>query len=188
MRRSCRSEKGMWLNMHDVTLLSVLLTLPAPGGRIRPETARIQELRVRPVGLQPPPRPIPFFDAERADRTLVCAWSSPLPRSGPSAASIASRKTLSTVLRMATARDLPTGANNERSAFSTAVLTKSCAKCNPARLRRGTRHLEALEVRTPESIVPSRLSHGELPIVVCMRSDARTARAVFTYVVFVVTK
>jgi hypothetical protein len=149
MRRSCRSEKGVWLNMHDVTVLSVLLTLPATGDRMRPETERIQELRVRPVGFQPPPRPIPFFDAESEDRTLVCAWSRPLPRSEPSAASIASGKTLSTVSRMARARDLPTGANNERSAFSTAVLTKSCAKCNSARLRQETRHLEALEVSLP---------------------------------------
>jgi len=31
-------------------------------------------------------------------------------------------------------------------------------------------------------------SWGKEPIVVCMRSDARTARAVFTHVVFVVTK
>jgi hypothetical protein len=149
MRRSCRSEKGVWLNMHDVTLLSVLLTLPATGDRMRLETERIQKLRVRPVGLQPPPRPIPFFDAEREDRTLGCGWSRPLPRSGSSAASIASGKTLSTASRMARARDLLTGANNERSAFSTAVLTKSCAKCNPARLRQGTRHLEALEVSLP---------------------------------------
>jgi hypothetical protein len=43
---------------------------------------------------------------------------------------------------MAGARDLPTGANSERSAFSTAVLTKSCAKCNPARLRQRTHYLE----------------------------------------------
>ena len=39
-------------------------------------------------------------------------------------------------------KGLPTGANNERNVFSTAVLTKSCAKVIPlARLRQGTRHL-----------------------------------------------
>jgi hypothetical protein len=39
---------------------------------------------------------------------------------------------LSTVSRVARARDLPTGANNERNVFGTTVLTKSCAKGNPA--------------------------------------------------------
>ena len=37
-----------------------------------PETARIQELHVRPVGLQPTPGPTPFL-SNREDRTLVSA-------------------------------------------------------------------------------------------------------------------
>jgi hypothetical protein len=60
--------------MHDVTLLSVLLTLPATGDRMRRETERIQELHVRPVGIQPPPGPTPFLSLLIVqDRTLVFA-------------------------------------------------------------------------------------------------------------------
>jgi hypothetical protein len=54
-------KKGVHFNVHDLTLLSVPLTLPAAGGRMRPETERIQKLCVQPMGLQPPPRPTPFF-------------------------------------------------------------------------------------------------------------------------------
>lgn len=64
----------MHFNLRDLTLLSVLLTLPAAGGRMRPETARIQELHVRPVGLQPAAgSDTVLVDANREDRTLVSA-------------------------------------------------------------------------------------------------------------------
>jgi hypothetical protein len=132
MRRSCRFEKGVHFNVHDLTLLSVLLTLPAARGRMRPETERIQKPPVRPVGVQPPPGPTPFFSMlNRGDRTLVSAVEA-VTEILAVPASIASGKTLSTGSRVARAKNLPTGANNETKVLNTAVLTKSCAKGNPA--------------------------------------------------------
>ena len=73
------------------------------------------------------------------------------------------------------ARELPTGANNETKILSTAVLTKSCAKRNPAcSLAAWNLSSRSLEVRTPESIGSSRASREELPIFICMPNDART--------------
>jgi hypothetical protein len=70
MRRSCRSKKGVHFNVHDLTLLSVLLTLPAAGGRMRPETARIQELRFGLWSSAAAASDTVLVDANREDRTL----------------------------------------------------------------------------------------------------------------------
>jgi len=72
-----------------------------------------------------------LLDANREDRTLVSAVEA-VTEILAVPASIASGKTLSTGSRVARAKNLPTGANNETKVLNTAVLTKSCAKGNPA--------------------------------------------------------
>jgi hypothetical protein len=77
------------------------------------------------------PRPIPFFDAEREDRTLVSAVEAVTEiLAAPRLDRIG--KDFEHRVALARARDLPTGANNETKVLNTAVLTKSCAKGNPA--------------------------------------------------------
>jgi hypothetical protein len=96
------------------------------------------KLCVQPMGLQPPPGPTSFFSILIVNPEPLCPRSKPSSRSWTPAVSIASGKPLSTVSRVARERDLPTGANNERRVLGTALLTKSCAKGNPACLRQGT--------------------------------------------------
>jgi hypothetical protein len=73
-----------------------------------------------------------LVDADREDRTRVSARGRSRYRGPSRPLSRSHRERLGALSRVARANDLPTGANEVRKVLSTAVLTKSCAKGNPA--------------------------------------------------------
>lgn len=96
-----------------------------------------------------------LLDANRDDRNACIRGRSRYRDVSRPPSSIASGKTLSTVSRVARARGLPTGANNERKVLDTAVLTKPSAKGNPAcSLAARNTSSRSLGRPTPESIGP----------------------------------
>ncbi len=138
--------------------------------------------------LQPPPRPTVLLEADREDRTLVSAVEAvteilAVPRLDRIGKDFEHR------VALARARDLPTGANNERNVFSTAVLNKSCAKRYSRSLaarNTSSRSLGSQDSRIDRSPRESRMENCR-SLSVCQMTLTRY-RAVFTHAVSIVTK